>query len=68
LLVSINQNHHQSQSRDNEKIQLIFAFAVTFALGFAFKSITTKSSNRQPAIKKVTGIGGIFSIVRTQKE
>ncbi|MEP7255807.1 MAG: VOC family protein [Ferruginibacter sp.] len=39
---------------------LIPAFAMTFALGYAFNSITTKSSNRQQSIKKVTGIGGIF--------
>ena len=32
---------------------------MTFGLGFAFKSITTKSSDSQPIIK-VTGIGGIF--------
>lgn len=41
-------------------IFIIFAFAVTFVLGFAFKSITTKSSNSQQSMKKVTGIGGIF--------
>ncbi|MGB3530894.1 MAG: hypothetical protein WBB35_16150, partial [Saprospiraceae bacterium] len=41
-------------------ILLHFAFAVTFVLGFAFKSITTKSVNSQQSIKKVTGIGGIF--------
>ena len=43
-----------------KKITLILAFAMTFVLGFAFKSITTKSSNRQQSIKKATGIGGIF--------
>jgi predicted enzyme related to lactoylglutathione lyase len=42
------------------KILISLAFVMTFALGFAFKSITTKSSNREPAIRKVTGIGGIF--------
>lgn len=41
-------------------ILLFFAFAVTFVLGFAFKSVTTKSVNSQQSIKKVTGIGGIF--------
>ena len=41
-------------------ILTILAFAMTFALGFAFKSITTKNSNSQQSIKKVTGIGGIF--------
>ncbi|MEJ7611220.1 MAG: VOC family protein [Ferruginibacter sp.] len=43
-----------------KKIILIPAFAMTFVLGFAFKSIITKNSNRQQSIKKVTGIGGIF--------
>jgi predicted enzyme related to lactoylglutathione lyase len=43
-----------------KKIILILAFAMTFVLGFAFKTITTKSSNSQQSIKKVTGIGGIF--------
>ena len=42
-----------------KKIILILAFAMTFVLGFAFKSIITKNSSEQP-IKKVTGIGGIF--------
>ena len=41
-------------------IFIILSFALTFALGFAFKSITTESSNSQQSIKKVTGIGGIF--------
>jgi hypothetical protein len=41
-------------------IVIIPAFAMTFALGFAFKSITTETSSSQQAIKKVTGIGGIF--------
>ncbi len=43
-----------------KKILLIPAFAMTFVLGFAFKSITTKSNQGQQSIKKVTGIGGIF--------
>jgi len=33
---------------------------MTFTLGFAFNSITTKISSRHQSIKKVTGIGGIF--------
>ena len=43
-----------------KKILVMLAFAMTFTLGFAFNSITTKNSNSQPSIKKVTGIGGIF--------
>ncbi len=41
-------------------ILLVLAFTMTFALGFAFKSITMKNSNSQESMKKVTGIGGIF--------
>lgn len=36
------------------------AFIMTFALGFAFKSITMNDGNDMQSIKKVTGIGGIF--------
>ena len=43
-----------------KKILIILAFVMTFALGFSFKSITTKSSNSEQSIGKVTGIGGIF--------
>ena len=39
---------------------MVLAFAMTFILGFAFNSITTKISSNQQPIKKVTGIGGIF--------
>jgi predicted enzyme related to lactoylglutathione lyase len=41
-------------------IVIITAFALTFTLGFTVSSITTKNSNSQQSIKKVTGIGGIF--------
>ena len=41
-------------------VLLVLAFAMTFALGFAFNSIITKSNTSQQSIKKVTGIGGIF--------
>ena len=43
-----------------KKITIILAFVMTFALGFSFKSITTKSINSGQSIRKVTGIGGIF--------
>src|SRR3954464_13692496 len=36
------------------------AFSLTFALGFAFNSLLTKTGNRNQSAKKVTGIGGIF--------
>lgn len=41
-------------------ILIIPGFVMTFALGFVFNSITTKSSNSPQSIKKVTGIGGVF--------
>jgi len=41
-------------------IILILAFAMTFALGYSFKSISTKAGNHKQSFKKVTGIGGIF--------
>jgi predicted enzyme related to lactoylglutathione lyase len=41
------------------KILMTLALIATFILGFAFKSITTRTNNDSPP-KKVTGIGGIF--------
>jgi len=41
-------------------ILLVTAFAMTFALSFAFNSIITGSSSSETSFKKVTGIGGIF--------
>jgi predicted enzyme related to lactoylglutathione lyase len=49
-------------------ILIILAFALTFALGFAFKSITMNSGNSQQSIKKVTGIGGVFFKCRDPKK
>ena len=37
----------------------VLACTCTFALGFAFNTITTKTASDQP-MKRVTGIGGIF--------
>ena len=42
------------------KILLAFVIAISFCLGFAFKSITVKGSNDVASLKRVTGIGGIF--------
>jgi catechol 2,3-dioxygenase-like lactoylglutathione lyase family enzyme len=39
-------------------ILLTLAFASTFCLGFAFRSLTT--THKTNAMKRVTGIGGIF--------
>ena len=39
---------------------IILALATSFGFGFAFKTITTKQSDGQTTMKKVTGIGGIF--------
>ena len=38
-------------------ILIIFTFATTFFLGFAYKTITTDKHSK---MKKVTGIGGVF--------
>ncbi len=43
-----------------KKLGITLAFAVTFILGYAFKTFTIKSNNEQASYKKVTGIGGIF--------
>ena len=43
-----------------KKILITFTLVITFGLGFAFRSLTTKIANDQPSLKKVTGIGGIF--------
>lgn len=44
-----------------KKISLLVLVIVTsFCLGFAFKTIISKPSNKQTTMKKVTGIGGIF--------
>ena len=49
-----------------KKILIILAFILTFALGFAFKSMTTNNSSQ--SIRKVTGIGGIFFKCRDPKK
>ena len=38
-------------------ILITLTLAITFCLGFAFRSITTNNNNK---MKKVTGIGGVF--------
>jgi predicted enzyme related to lactoylglutathione lyase len=43
-----------------KKLILCIILAITFGLGFAFKSITLRLNQDQPINKKVTGIGGIF--------
>jgi predicted enzyme related to lactoylglutathione lyase len=62
LAASINNNTHKIKiaTTMKKKIVILLAFVLTFALGFSFKSITTKSSNSEQSIRKVTGIGGIF--------
>ncbi|MEO5681180.1 MAG: VOC family protein [Chitinophagaceae bacterium] len=42
-----------------KRILITLTFVATFALGFAFKSLTTTLSAK-PQLKKATGIGGIF--------
>jgi predicted enzyme related to lactoylglutathione lyase len=43
-----------------KSIFLILAFVSTFYLGFAFKSLTTKTSEEKAPERKVTSLGGIF--------
>lgn len=38
----------------------VLAFVTMFCLGYAFNSLTSRISTRNPSMKKVTGIGGIF--------
>ncbi len=42
-----------------KRILITVSFITTFALGFAFKTLLTNNKTEQ-ALKKVTGIGGIF--------
>jgi predicted enzyme related to lactoylglutathione lyase len=41
-------------------VLLSLVIAISFCLGFAFKSITVKEQNETTPLKRVTGIGGIF--------
>lgn len=43
-----------------KRIFITLSLLASFGLGFAFKSMTTKTTNDEPPMKKVTGIGGIF--------
>jgi predicted enzyme related to lactoylglutathione lyase len=42
-----------------KRILIILGFIATFALGYAFRSLIA-SNDKEPPLKKVTGIGGIF--------
>ena len=42
-----------------KRILITTALISTFGLGFAFKSLITKTANDEP-MKRVTGIGGVF--------
>ena len=44
----------------NKKIPITLMLVITFALGFAFKTLISKLTVDEPSMKKVTGIGGIF--------
>jgi hypothetical protein len=44
---------------------LILAIATSFCLGFSFKTIVSKQSNKQTIMKRVTGIGGFFLNAKT---
>jgi predicted enzyme related to lactoylglutathione lyase len=43
-----------------KRLLITLALVATFGLGFAFKSLITKTTNDEPSLKKATGIGGIF--------
>jgi predicted enzyme related to lactoylglutathione lyase len=43
-----------------KKTLLLLALAVSFGCGFAFNLVLTNTTNKQPAMKRVIGIGGIF--------
>lgn len=62
LAIGLNGNTHKIKilATMKKKIAILLAFIITFALGFAFKSITTESSYPEQSIGRVTGIGGIF--------
>jgi predicted enzyme related to lactoylglutathione lyase len=47
---------------------LLLVIATSFCLGFAAKTIFSKSPNTQPNMKKVTGIGGIFFKCKDPKQ
>jgi predicted enzyme related to lactoylglutathione lyase len=46
---------------------LLLVVAASFSLGFAFKTIISQHPGGQAALKKVTGIGGIFFKCRDPK-
>src|SRR5215217_907333 len=39
---------------------IVLAITTSFCFGFAFKSMTIELSDKEAAMKRVTGIGGIF--------
>lgn len=47
---------------------IIFALMVSFAFGFALKTITQKQTNDENKMKRVTGIGGIFFKCKNPKK
>ncbi len=44
----------------NKPIFLVLLIATSFCFGFVFKSMITEQPNNPAALKRVTGIGGIF--------
>jgi len=43
-----------------KRIFITLTLLATFGLGFAFKSLITKTSDEQATLRKATGVGGIF--------
>ena len=47
---------------------IVLVIAASFLSGFAFKTIITKQNEKTTKMKKVTGIGGVFSNAKTPKK
>lgn len=43
-----------------KSMSMSLAFALTFALGFGARALTANSADTPPAMRKATGIGGVF--------
>ena len=59
MQIPLHIKHHLNYVKMKKKILTTLILIITFALGFAFKTLLSKFNTGQP-FKKVTGIGGIF--------
>ena len=51
-----------------KRLFICMALAASFALGFAFNSLTASKTEAVPEMKKVTSIGGIFFKCKDPKQ